>query len=301
MLANADGDIYFYKGAAGPVNLGTTLFTDVNLWELIVVDPNNLDSIIPGITDVLNLNLTDSEARAIGITFVMNDVRSDADALLHNATVIAVSLSVVAKGSALLISTVETNVSAIGGNSLTGQGTVFAKGGQSVANVVLASSRAIVSDSTITLTGDLLVQAINGALLDATLNSSFASACEAVGIALAFNSIGWKASNILFNALETLLGDALLIEEIDDAAGDNIEDYIGTQPAEAIARITGSSVIAANVVGARREQRAQLNATVSNAATSEAAALYGAEGSGGGPAAREQQDRVADDRRDRLR
>ena len=230
---------------------------------------------------MLNLNLTDSAARAIGITFVMNDVRSDADALLHNATVIAVSLSVITQGAALLISTVETNVSAIGGNGLTGQGTVFAKGGQSVANVVLASSRAIVSDSTITLTGDLLVQAINGALLDATLHSSFASGAVAVGIALAFNSIGWKASNILFNALETVLGDAMLIEEIDDAAGDNIEDYIGTQPAEAIARITGSTVSAANV-SVLAENSAQLNATVSNAASSEAAALYGAEGSGAG-------------------
>ena len=37
-----------------------------------------------------------------------------------------------------------------------------------------------------------------------------ATGAQAVGVELAFNTIGWKRSNLLFDALDALLGDPLI-------------------------------------------------------------------------------------------
>ena len=93
-------------------------------------------------------------------------------------------------------------------------------------------------------------------LIDATLLSSFSSAGTAIGIMLAFNSIGWKPSNILFNAVDALLGDPLISSAFD-----------GAQPASTLAHIDNTTVDAADI-DVSADNLAQINSTVSNAATS---------------------------------
>src|SRR5690606_18857441 len=106
----------------------------------------------------------------------------------------------------------ETNLAASGG-SATGGGTVWARNGQLVTNVVLARADAYALNSSLTsTTGDITVDARSGALIDATLHSSVGSGDEAISFAIAFNTIGWQAQNVFFNAIDALLGDPVLAD-----------------------------------------------------------------------------------------
>ena len=87
----------------------------------------------------------------------------------------------------------------------------------------------------------------------------------AVGVTLAFNTIGWEAQNLLFNTLDALLGSP----EISDA-------FDNEQPAEVQATIQDSTVTAGANLSLSAISEAQINSTISNQATSAAVALYGA-------------------------
>ena len=93
------------------------------------------------------------------------------------------------------------------------------------------------------------------------------SGANAVGMELAFNTIGWKRSNILFAAVDALIGDPL----ISSAFG-------GQQPALTEASIVGSTIHATGNVAVTSCSTAQITAVVSNAATSAPGAIMGAGG-----------------------
>ena len=59
------------------------------------------------------------------------------------------------------------------------------------------------------------------------------SAAQSIGIALAFNTVGWGRSNLLFAAVDALLGDPLISE----AFGGNLH------PSEALASVTNSPIV----------------------------------------------------------
>ena len=100
-------------------------------------------------------NLTKSDARAIGLLIVMNDLRAKSEAYLDNAVVTADgSVTVNAEETAQLLSEATSTVTASGG-SFYGTGTVQAITGQVVTNVVLASATASISDSDVTAGGDV--------------------------------------------------------------------------------------------------------------------------------------------------
>ena len=200
----------------------------------------------------------------------MNDLRSSVDARLVNADVDAASVSVTALESALLKADGLMTVNASGGSML-GKGTVWAGGGQIATNVVLAEANAAIVASDVTTTGDLLVSAKNTSGIDATVLSSVTSTDTSVGITLAFNALGWKASNVLFNTIDAILGDPL----ISGALG-------GEQPAEAVASVVNSKLHVGGNATVLADNDAALNATLSNAATSNASALMGATGAGVG-------------------
>ncbi|MGB7964549.1 MAG: hypothetical protein WCF12_16525, partial [Propionicimonas sp.] len=261
-LCGDGGAVYTYLGADLPINLGTTDYGDPLAWYKLtggITDPENW---YPGIG-----NFTDSDARAVGILIVMNDVRSGVEAHIVNADVHAASVSVTALENALLQAEGLLTVSASGG-SFYGSGTVLAVGGQIATNLVLGEAHAYIAASTVHVAGDVTVTAKNTSGVDATILSSTSSGGKAVGVTLAFNSLGWKSQNVLFNAVDALLGDPL----ISGALG-------GQQPAEAVAYILNSSIISdhggASVLA---DNAAQLNATLSNAAVSQASALFGATG-----------------------
>ena len=107
------------------------------------------------------------------------------------------------------------------------------------------------------------IHARNDSLIDATVNSTVESGDKAVGLVLAFNTIGWDAQNLLFKAVDALIGTNL-----------------GNQaPSETNAYMLDTNL---NIVGdltINADNSAIVNATVSNAEDSQGSALYGAGGS----------------------
>ena len=102
----------------------------------------------------------------------------------------------------------------------------------------------------------------NTSAIDAKIVSSTKSGDKAIGVTLAFNTIGWEAQNILFRTIDALLGTSI---------GDEA-------PAETKAYIEDTTLTISGDVSVTADNSAFLNATISNAADSQASALYGAGG-----------------------
>ena len=156
------------------------------------------------------------------------------------------------------------------GGSAYGTGSVLAVNGTIATNLVLSSAQAYVSGSTVTVGGNLTLDARNTSAIDATTLSATTSGDKAVGVTLAFNTIGWQSQNVLFNTLDALLGDPLIANALGNA-----------EPAQVQSYILDSTVDATGAVQLIAYNDAQITARVSNEATSAAAALYGASGTAG--------------------
>ena len=267
------GAVYEYTGANASLALGAVNFRAVGApWRKIVADESNptdggLNSLFEGAS---NLNVTPSDARAVGFLVMLNDLRSSVEAFIDDANVSAAAVDVSADSAAQIVAETEINIVA-GGGSFSGLGSVLALGAQAVTNVVLSRASASITDGTVNAGGPVAVTARNRSGIDATLHTSAASAEKAYGFLIAFNSIGWKSQNILFNGIDAFLGDSLIA----DALG-------GTRPAETLAHITNATVDAGGALSVTAESSAQLNATISNAADSTASALYNAKGKAAG-------------------
>ena len=113
-----------------------------------------------------------------------------------------------------------------------------------------------------------MIEAKTTAGIDATILSATSTGADGFGFTLAFNSIGWKAQNFLFNAVDALLGDPLISDGVRRRAAGRVERDASI----------GSTITAAGDVTVSAVNAAQLNATVSNAASSVASAMFGAKG-----------------------
>ena len=95
--------------------------------------------------------------------------------------------------------------------------------------------------------------------LDATATSKIEGFDKTFGAVVAFNSIGWKSSNILFNALDALVGDPLISSA-----------FNGAQASDAQAWIRNTTLDAGGSISVTASQAATLTATVGNEGTSDA-------------------------------
>jgi hypothetical protein len=286
--AGAGGDqdsIYVYQGLSPiTVDLQTTIFNDImgvdGNGQPIVLVASPWAKLTGGAGDPADLypnigNLADSDAKAMGGLIILNDVRSDVLAFIDNAEVSADGgVSISALENATLIANTTSNVTASGGSAF-GDGEVVAVNGQIATNLVLSRADAFIRDSVITtaIDGDVVLDARNTSIVDATINSAMSTGDKGLGITLAFNSIGWLSQNVLFNAIDAILGDPLLASA-----------FGGEQPAQTQAYILNSALSVGGDLSLVAVNEAQLNATVSNVADSAASALYGANGKAGGGA-----------------
>ena len=195
-------------------------------------------------------------------------------ARLDRTTINASEVRVTADENAQLKADALSTVESSGGSAFKelGEGTVVAANGLIATNVLQAQADAIVRDSSITTTaasrsGDVTVEAINDARLDATLLARTDTGEKGGGVTLAFNTLGWEAQNLLVNTFDALIGDPLY-------AG----AFGGEVPARAHAEVSNTPIDAAGAINVHADNAAQLNATVSNAASSAASALFDAGG-----------------------
>ena len=196
-----------------------------------------------------------SRPMAVGGVVVRNDVRGVARAYIERATVEAGSLSVNANDNAVIQAKVDSTATAKGG-----EGPGLAVGGVIATNLVLSSANASISLSDISTTnGDVNVEGTNSAHIVARNQSAMSSDGLAIGVTLAFNTVGYQAQNVLFAAIDALVGTNL---------GD-------AQPAAMRATVTDSDIRAAGSVTVKADNQAYINAYLSNDTSSEASAATG--------------------------
>ncbi|MBF0263462.1 MAG: hypothetical protein HQL97_16680, partial [Magnetococcales bacterium] len=79
---------------------------------------------------------------------------------------------------------------------------------------MLNSANAYIVDTDVTTTaGDLTVDGVNSGHIVAENNSSMSSDGKSIGVTLAFNTVGWKPTNILFATIDALVGSRLADEQ----------------------------------------------------------------------------------------
>jgi hypothetical protein len=196
------GVVYQYMGAA-PValNLSTTDFTNLALWK-----PLAETQIVPQ-----GINFDTSDSRALAATIVVNDVQGGATASSTGTALTGASVRIEATEAATITALADVSASSAGGSTLTGQGASVAAGGVLAVNRILSAATASATGGSITATvGDVTIAAANAADISATNLSTMSSGASSIGIMLAFNTIGWKPSNVLFQVLDAILGDPLL-------------------------------------------------------------------------------------------
>ncbi len=125
----------------------------------------------------------------------------------------------------------------------------------------MSAAEAILHDSVVESgEGGLSVTAQNESSIDALNTAATESSGVAVGVVLAFNSIGWKATNLLYGVIDTFLGT--------DAIG-------GEQPASVSASIEGSEISISGDLTLTAVSVPQIEATVINTVASSGAAAVG--------------------------
>ncbi len=261
------GTVYRYMGADATsatnlLNTNTALdFSDALLWKKL--DESNVLPSEPGNSALTTGKLAKNSSTALGGIFARNDVsgRSQATVVDTNLTATAGNVLVSAASEASITAADESTVEAAAGF-----------GGVFVTNTVLNGASASITGGTVTTTaatgpdadaGDVTVSAQNTASIDASSTGSIAGETTAVGVVLAFNSVGYQPQNILFNIVDTIVGDPLI------ATATN-----GETPADAIAFITGATVTAAGSVAVSAENSATISAVVGNEVSQKTAEDY---------------------------
>ena len=127
-------------------------------------------------------------------------------------------------------------------------GGAMAANGLIAVNLILSQVQALALDSVLVVGKNLAVDASNDATIAATNTAITESSGTAVGATLAFNTLGWQSQNILFAAVDALLGTA-----------------IGTElPVSVRAEISGSSLNVGGDLSLSAVQVPQISATIEN-------------------------------------
>ena len=192
-------------------------------------------------------------AMAVGGIVVRNDVRGAVVADLDGVGVTAGGdLQVEALQSARIAATLSGTVQAAGGSGfagqLTGGGPSLAANALVATNLLLSDAQAHVTDSVLRVDGSADVTARNAATIEAENAAITESGGIAAGVTLAFNTVGWRAQNVLSAGLDALLGSRL---------GDE-------QPATVLASVLGGSLQAGGDVSVTADADETLTATVTN-------------------------------------
>jgi hypothetical protein len=258
----ADGTVYAYMGVDGVqrdlADAVQQYADDKALWKPLSATNLLNDALqyaaLTSLGAVLKKELTGSASAVFGIAS-FNDVRSGAVAAIDRAAVKATgSVAVRADEASSITATDASHVVPWEG-----------KGAIIVTNNLLASADASVQDSTLGTVpapvGGVLVEAVSEAELTASATSILEGFDKVIGFVLAFNAIGWRTQNLLFNAVDALLGDPVL------AAAYHKDDT----PSAARARLLDTTVRTSGDVVVRASQRAQLDGTVGNEGTADAA------------------------------
>ena len=193
------GHVYQYMGTEASVDLSSEDYSDLDFWQEVL-----LTSVIPD-----GMDFSAGSSVAVGGMVVRNDVRSAVDGFIKNAEVRAGGLTVSAIEKATIHAIADSTATASGVSAF-GSGTSLAVNGTIATNLVLSRALATVIGSTLTVDQRAVqVRSENGSVIDADTQAVINSEGTSVGVMLAFNTIGWEAQNVLFQAIDALLGTSI--------------------------------------------------------------------------------------------
>ena len=245
--------------------------------SITATDDSNFDATVSlkAASETSNTNpFSNSDSIGVAAAVVLNDVKGGATSNIENAAVTAMDGDVLIQSEAT--STLDASLSveaASSGGSKFGEGISIAVGGLIATNVMQGGAEAGATNTTIDtstaseLKGDVTIAATNSSKLTATTENAVTSGDTAVGVTLAFNSIGHDAQNVLFNTIDTLIGDPAIADAFDSEGG-----------ADARAFMLNSSVDAAGQLSVQAAAATELDSVVTNETESAAGALTGAAG-----------------------
>ncbi|MDP2086045.1 MAG: LEPR-XLL domain-containing protein, partial [Gemmobacter sp.] len=196
----AAGTVYRFMGGSPTVlNLTQVDFTNRDFWQPVLET-----EIVP-----TGISLTDGGSVGVGGLAVRNEVGSHAVARIADVDVTAVGDIVVMAHQALTLeANSEVSVESSGGSSIDGEGDSIAVGGAIAVNTANASALAeIARGADVTSSaGKVTVDAQNTSEITADLSAMMVSAGNTTGVLLAFNTLGYAPTNLLFQALDALIG-----------------------------------------------------------------------------------------------
>jgi len=251
------GAVYEFMGTAAAglgSDLGTTDYSDLGLWKQVLET-----QLIPQ-----GNNLTASDSVAVGGVVVLNVLSSEAEAYIEAATVEGAAVTVQAIENATLHSTADVFMESSGGSAF-GTGTSSAVGGVLAINTAIAGAKAYIENSVVdALTADVWVDAQHTSQFNALTQAAMSSGGDAVGIAVAFNMLGWNSDSLLSMGIDALIGEG------------NREDVLGLHTARAVAYVSDADITAAGNVLVTATNAASMEAHTGTDATAIAKAFVGA-------------------------
>ncbi|MCP4453953.1 MAG: hypothetical protein GY809_21030, partial [Planctomycetes bacterium] len=153
-------------------------------------------------------------------------------------------------------------------------GTSMAVSGLIATNVVQGGVEALIEDSSITTSGTeadkgrVIVDAQNTAVINAHVVNLVSSGDKAIGVTLAFNSIGWASQDVLTQSIDAIIGDPAMADKA----------FGGNAGFDATAGLSDTEVSAKGDVSVTAISTANLDAVVENSTNSAASAWTGAGG-----------------------
>src|SRR5205823_5739059 len=134
-------------------------------------------------------------------------------------------------------------------------------------NVGQSAAEAHVSGASVTTaaSGDVTVQADNTATIDATTLNAVTSGGTGVGITLAFNTIGWKPQNLLFNLVDTIIGDPLIAGAFNGEVPSGATAFVHESTLDADGAVLVKATAAASLTSLVQNQTAASSSDFSSA------------------------------------
>ena len=263
-----DGSIYVFLGdeiAGNGLDLKELNYTNLDLFK-----ESFETNLIPQ-----GFNVSDSNSQAVGGLIVVNDVRAEVEAYIDGVDVTAEDgdIDIQAIENATILATTDGSVISSGGSAL-GSGESMAVNGILATNLVQSMAKAWARGNTLIAQdngsglGNVRVDAQNTSELNATTKGSTQSGDSATGVVLAFNSVGWKSSNILFNSVDAILGDPIISDAFNGAGNGAVQAYLENVHVDAAGNILVEALANSSII-----------AHLDNDSTSAASALKGANGS----------------------
>ena len=263
-VLGADGKVYRYTGSpANPINLSTEDFDSSSLFSLVTVNLGTTDytntSLWTPLTysslanSIPTINLTASNATAVGAMFVLNDVRSTVKATVNNTPLSAAgNLTIDAENNATIVANNSSTVTASGGSPFAPEGQANGYNVTIASNYVLASTIASATGSSLTTSngGNIDITALSNASIDAEMDATTQANSSTIGVVLAFNTIGINepVGGFLEGTVDALFGT--------DLAGEN-PDLVEAYAADTTIDASGGVAVTAN-------DTADITADVSN-------------------------------------